>query len=71
MRKAFCRACHRLNGCVIIGVALVALANQPSPPRLSKIKVPDILAEAMWQGCKSEGIKRFKAHIIGKGWQVP
>lgn len=63
--------CHRLNGGVVIGLALLAVVTQSAPVQLNNIKIPDILEDALWQGCRAEGFRRLRAHIIGKGWQVP
>lgn len=60
--------CHRLNGALCLGLVTLCLANQPMP-RIN-LNVPDILEGALWEGCRQQGIKRLKAHLIGPGWQT-
>jgi hypothetical protein len=70
MRKLLRRACNCANGGVILGLALLCWVSMPAPKIQADVKVPDFLAAAMWEGCKAQGIKRLRAHIVGKGWRV-
>ena len=64
MRKALYRVCHRLNGILCLGVALLALVSQPVPktPEFSLAKI-DFISDALAAQCKTQMLKRIGAKI--------
>lgn len=64
------KLCHRINGVLICGLLVLYWVHLPRPPMKTNIKVPDILAGALWDGCRTQGIARLKAHFLGQGWQT-
>jgi hypothetical protein len=70
MRRKFNRFCHHVNGAVIIGLALLYVVSKPMPDIHLNAKIPDFLEEALWTSCRSEGVKRLKARLVGAGWAV-
>ena len=55
---------HRLNGAVLIGLALVSLSlYHPPVKRGDKLGGFDILSDALWAGCKSQAIKRISVLV--------
>lgn len=62
IHKAVGTFSHRLNGAVLIGLALLSLSAYSPPVKKGDMLMGvDILSDALWAGCKSQAIKRLVA----------
>jgi hypothetical protein len=60
---------HRINGAVLIGLALLSLAAYHPPvgkgDSLLSLKGSDFLADVVWDGCKAQAVKKLA--ILSRG----
>lgn len=69
MRKSRLRKwCGVLNGALMLGLAAVMFGAIPAH-ELKRTADTDILTAVIWEGCRTEGVRRLKLHFLGNGWR--